>query len=168
MSHSAFGLLAALVERVSGRPYGTFLREEFFTPAGMTRTGFYGDDLGLPTSEFAVGYGVQAADPNIPPNWGPTSWLVMGSGGMVSTASDLKRWFDYVRTSDVLTGERLEAFQRRPFVVGGSERGFLNAMAWDRGDREVYLLSNSGGPGTTTDDLVRGIIAMLGGRLPGA
>jgi CubicO group peptidase (beta-lactamase class C family) len=166
VSHSAFGFLAAIVERASGRAYEEFLRTEFFAPAGMERTGMYGDDLDLGAGTFAVGAGMQASDPNIPPQWGPTSWLVMGSGGMVSTAADLRRWFEFTRSGGVLQGESLEMFLARPFVVGGSERGFEALIAWDLADSAVFMTSNTGGPGSVTGDLVRALLRLV--RAPGA
>lgn len=79
-SHSAYGLLAAVVEIASGQTYPEFVRSEILRPLGMSRTGCYGKTLGLPADAFATGYGTRSAGvPNIPPNWGPTSWLVMGS-----------------------------------------------------------------------------------------
>ncbi len=159
VSHSSYGLLAAIVDRVAPGGYAGFLRTEFFEPAGMTRTGFYGDDLGLGAEAFAEGRGLQASEPNTPPNWGPTSWLIMGSGGMVSTVDDLHRWATYMRDSGVLTGERREAFLARPVVVGGSERGFAAIMAWNAADDSaVYLLTNTGGPTSPIGDVVRGVM----------
>ena len=68
-SHSAYGLAAAIVERVSGQSYGSFLADEFFVPAGMTRTGFYGETGELELDDFAVGHCPSSVGlPNIPPN----------------------------------------------------------------------------------------------------
>lgn len=143
-SHSAFGLLAAIVERVSGQTYGAFLRTNFFEPAGMTRTGFYGDLDGHAVTDFAVGHdGNRAGQPNIPPNWGHTSWLVMGSGGMYSTPADMHRWFSTLRSGKVLTGDALAGYLRRGHAIGASDRGFLFVHAWAGGDSMVFLAQNS-------------------------
>ncbi len=42
-SHSAWGLLAAIIEIVSGETYQQFTTERLFQPAGMKDTGFFGD-----------------------------------------------------------------------------------------------------------------------------
>lgn len=146
-SHSAYGLLAAVVEKVSGKSYGAFLRDRFFGPAGMTRTGFYGEDLGYSAKDFAVGYGEsRASEPNIPPKWGPTSWLVQGSGGMVSTPVDLRRWFDHLRSGKALHGESLERYlARSSAAAGGTDRGFFVLRLWDGADTTVYFATNAGG-----------------------
>ena len=163
-SHSAFGLLAAIVERVSHTTYAAFLERRFFAPAGMRRTGFYGDDLGLPAGHFAVGYGgTQVGDPNIPPNWGPASWLVVGSGGMVSTVDDLNRWFTFVRSGRVLHGDALAAYLERGSALGGTDRGFWSVHAWAGGDNMVFVTSNSGLRNPEVGALPRVIIDLVRG-----
>jgi len=132
-SHSAWGLLAAIVEIVSGQSYGTFLRKWFFEPAGMNRTGFYGEDPRFGNADYAVGYGESTIAPrNSPNHWGPTSWLVMGSGGMVSTPADLHRWVRGIR-GGLLSAESQKRFWTGSVLAGASDRGFFC----------VFLSSNS-------------------------
>ena len=52
--NSGYMLLGYIVEKVSGQSYGDFLRENFFQPLGMTNTGVYHAQLGLPHE--AMGY----------------------------------------------------------------------------------------------------------------
>ncbi len=143
-SHSAFGLLAAIVEIISGDSYAQFLRREIFTPAGMTRTGFYGETLGLTQADFATGYGPSSAGlPNIPPNWGPTSWLVMGSGGMFSTLGDMQRFYEAVDAGRFVKGEWLKTGPTAD--VGGSDRGFyIFHVTNGKGSRVLFLTNGKG------------------------
>jgi len=114
-SHSAWGLLAAIVEIASGETYQDFTRERLFKPAGMTDTGFFGDDVA--EDKIAVGYGFRkSTEPNSPAHWGKTSWLVMGSGGQVSTLPDLYRWELAIRDGKILSPESTKAF------LGGGDR----------------------------------------------
>ncbi len=141
MSHSGFGLLAAIVEHASGQSYEDFLRSEFFAPLGITRTGPYGDDLGLPLDDFAVGYGgYGVGDPNIPPNWGPTSWLIKGSGGMVSTPSDLYTFLKAMKDGEILTGAARDGYLERGSSSGATDRGFLFSHAWAGGSSGSMIL----------------------------
>ncbi len=142
-SHSAFGLLAAIVEISSGQSYGDFMRRILFEPAGMTRTGFYGESLGLADNAFAVGLGNKASEPNIPPRWGPTSWLVMGSGGMVSSVADMQRGFDFLRTGKLLEGKYLREYLGPRIAIGGTDRGFLFLRVAGDDDSVLFLASNS-------------------------
>jgi CubicO group peptidase (beta-lactamase class C family) len=92
-SHFAWGVLAAVIEVASGTTYEAYVREHILEPAGMTRTGFNGD--AFPGETVAIGYGSRSwGEVNTPPKWGPTSWLVMGSGGMVGTTGDLNRYHE--------------------------------------------------------------------------
>ncbi len=164
-SHSAFGLLAAAVERRSGRTYPDFVRERLFGPAGMTRTGFYGDDGGLDPDEFAAGYGGdQVGEHNIPPEWGPTSWLVMGSGGMWSTPADMALWFDAMRSGRILRGDALARYMDRGPALGASDRGFLFVHAWTQGDTSIFLAGNAGTESPDVQAFVRGLLQLVGAR----
>jgi len=108
-SHSAWGVLAAIVEIASGQTYQEFTREHLFAPAGMNDTGFNGDRVAK--ERLAVGYGMRSdGEINAPPYWGPTSWLVMGSGGQVSTTGDTGRWLTAMREGRILEPEGAERF----------------------------------------------------------
>lgn len=160
-SHWAFGVLAMIVERVSGKTYEEFLREEFFDPAGMDRTGNYGERGNHQVTDFAVGGGKQIGLPNIPPNWGPTSWLVKGSGGMYSTLDDLLKFYDFVTTSGVLEPEYAANFQQLSVNVDGSERGFeLFSFTGEGRDDIAFAFFNKNGP-AGVDVLARPIIGLL-------
>ena len=141
-SHSAYGLLAAIIEIVSGQTYRDFVRAEILRPLGMTRTGFYGESLNLPVSSFAAGYGVHSVGvPNIPPNWGPTSWLVMGSGGMFSTLDDLRRYYDGLASGALFPNKKAKT--QPSFTVNGSERGFYFSRIDNGKGDQVFVLSNT-------------------------
>jgi CubicO group peptidase (beta-lactamase class C family) len=124
-SHSAFGLLAAIIEIVSRQSYADFVRESLFKAAGMKDTGFFGE--ALPEDRMAVGYGLRKdGDINAPPYWGKTSWLVMGSGGQVSTAMDMWRWVQAVEGGKLLSPESLKHYSNpgQGMLVGGDMFGF--------------------------------------------
>jgi CubicO group peptidase (beta-lactamase class C family) len=108
-SHSAWGLLSAIVEIVSGSTYQEFTREHLFGPAGMDDTGFNGEPV--PCGRLAVGYGERSdGEVNAPPFWGPTSWLVLGSGGQTSTTGDTSRFLDAMREGRILDPEWAQRF----------------------------------------------------------
>ncbi|EAQ30709.1 beta-lactamase (penicillin-binding protein) (penicillinase) [Erythrobacter sp. NAP1] len=163
-SHWAFGLASAIVERVSGEPYAQFLRSRFFEPAGMTRTGDYGERGEHQLEDFAVGGGKQVGLPNIPPNWGPTSWLVLGSGGMYSNLSDLRNFYAYVTDGGVLSAEHAAHFRQINASVDGSERGFELFSFNDEGRRnETFVFLNGGGQ-QAVEALAGPLIALLRGQ----
>lgn len=89
-SNTGFTLLAAIVERVSGEDYKTFIRREILAPAGLRQTGFAEDRL---WQKVARGYAEPDDEVSGPQDPGPRSWgSHLGAGGFVSTARDLHRW----------------------------------------------------------------------------
>jgi len=145
-SHGAFGLLAAIVELKSGKTYMDYLTENFFKPAGMTRTGENGDAKNFEIKDFAVGGGPEFVGlPNIPPNWGPTSWLVKGSGGMYSTLDDLLKFYVLVRNGKVFDKAHIKYFKVPTADVDGSMRGFELFSVYNSPQSEVFLFLNSPG-----------------------
>ncbi len=121
----------------------------------MTRTGFYGERLGLALAEFAPGSGQQVGLPNIPPNWGPTSWLVMGSGGMSSTLEDMERYYDAIAMGKLLTGTWARWQQVASLSLGGSDRGFFILHATNMKGTSLLILTNREGQPESTEAMTR-------------
>lgn len=102
-------LLAAIVEYVTGQPYEAFLRQALFSPAGMTNTGFRGDDPTLVGKRQAAGI-VGGDLVGTPDDLPPLTWAVKGAGGMLSSVADLFRWHRAVRDGAILTPASAEAY----------------------------------------------------------
>jgi CubicO group peptidase (beta-lactamase class C family) len=162
-SHSAFGLLAAIVEKVSGVTYREFVRAEILDKLGMARTGFYGEAGEFKVSDFAVGRGATSVGvPNIPPNWGPTSWLVMGSGGMYSTLDDMNRYYQALEAGTLFGTDEARSWQRKPGLdVGGSDRGYFIVHVSDGKASHVLLLSNSEGRSDQMRQLIQRLAELV-------
>ena len=104
-SNVGYTLLAAIVERLSGQPYERFLRDHFFAPAGMQRTGYLLP--GWRPGEQAHGYRRGGEDFGTPAGqkWaedGPW-WNLRGNGGILSNVGDLYRWNQALEGNRVLT-----------------------------------------------------------------
>jgi len=141
-SHSAWGLLAAMIEIRSGQSYPAFTRARLFGPAGMRDTGFFGEEVA--PERLALGYGPRSdGEVNAPPYWGPTSWLVMGSGGMTSTLRDMHRWLRALRGGKLLGPESLARYWSPPgaLLAGGDAYGF-EILYTEGPDDYFILLSN--------------------------
>jgi len=84
-SNANYAALAAVVERVSGVPFGTFLRAQIFEPLHMTASGF-----GYAAQQRgAVAIGYVNGEPETPPL---SLDLFSGAGGAVSSVHDLSLW----------------------------------------------------------------------------
>lgn len=162
-SHSSHVLLAAILEEVSGMSYPELIRTQILVPLGMTRSGFYGESLGLPLAAFAVGYGPKSVgEPNIPPKWGPTSWLIMGSGGMFSTVDDMIRYYDGMAKGTLYPAGTAPA-PKGGMGVGGSDRGFFFVRIDNGKGDQLYLITNNDGRGPMMDSLMQGLVPMVMG-----
>lgn len=90
-SNTNFVLLAWVVERVDGRPFGRFLEEEVFTPLGMDRTTVREDptaEIPRRASAYRPGNG-DGFEANF--SWGRATGLA-GMGFIHSTVRDLALW----------------------------------------------------------------------------
>jgi CubicO group peptidase (beta-lactamase class C family) len=164
-SHSAWVLLAAIVEIVSKQSYGEFLRDQFFVPASMTRTGNHEDGVRFDDKQLAIGYeGRSVGTLNMPKYWGKTSWLVMGSGGMFSTPTDLYRWIQAIRSGRTLSAEEAEKYSEGGVLAGGDDRGFL--CMYTEGPEDLFIMcSNSHrGPGDQVSAVGRRLAELVRGR----
>jgi hypothetical protein len=97
---------------------------------------------------MAVGYGPNSdGEINAPPYWGKTSWLVMGSGGQVSTAEDMWRWAKALRSGKLLSETSLKAYGGTggEMLAGGDMYGFEIMYAGD-GQSFMVVMSNAGSP----------------------
>ncbi|WP_296820637.1 serine hydrolase domain-containing protein [Brevundimonas sp.] len=86
-NNAAYNLLADIVERASGRPYETFLREAFFEPLGMDDTG---SDADARAEGIVMGHNTGAGGPVHGPL--PNVSIIAGAGALYSTADDVLAW----------------------------------------------------------------------------
>jgi CubicO group peptidase (beta-lactamase class C family) len=165
-SHSAWGLLAAIVEIVSGQSYAEFTRQHLFQPAGMRDTGFFGQPIA--EDRLAVGYGPKSDGAiNAPPYWGPTSWLVLGSGGQVSTAHDMWLWTKFLREKLLAKKSLLYFGSGRDMATAGNAYGFEVVYAGNASEFMIVMTNSA-----TRDNLPRiyklgeALTAMIAERKP--
>lgn len=93
-SNSGFSFLAAIVEKISGQPYETYLRENILKPAGMSNTGYM-----IPVwknKSVARGYNDGDADYGFPweTQWSGKTipWDLLANGGLLSTVDDMYKF----------------------------------------------------------------------------
>lgn len=116
-----FSLAAAIVEKVTGESYETFLRKHLFVPAGMVDTGYR-----LPEwdrDRLAHGWTRDGGDwgtvvENAIDDGGP-GWHLLGNGGIHSTARDMQRWHRALQGDEILSRASKEAMYSRHVSEGG-------------------------------------------------
>jgi CubicO group peptidase (beta-lactamase class C family) len=122
----------ALVQRLSGKPFDVFLREEIFEPLGMTDTDFHVPPEKV--NRFAACYqrtpdalSILQDDPATSPYLTPPAFM-SGGGGLVGTLSDYHRFCECLRRGGELDGARLLsprtlALMRRNHLPGPKSLG---------------------------------------------
>ena len=155
--HSAYNLLALIVEKVTGLPFKEAVRREVFAPLGMHDSGI--DDDSPITGHVARGHvengatGVRAA-PLI--HWSAKP----GNGSAYSTVDDERRWLDGFVGNSFLSGSdrqmmlgwgdgygwmRIDPprFKEPIYVMNGEGPGFASFIVYmPRLRAEIVVLSN--------------------------
>lgn len=103
-SNTGYALLGLVIERITGKPYGEFLKERIFDPLGMKDTGI--DHRRLVLKNRASGYGMQR-DELVHAQYIDLS-QVYAAGSMYSTVEDLLKWDNALYTDKILPQKSLE------------------------------------------------------------
>jgi CubicO group peptidase (beta-lactamase class C family) len=114
-SNAGYDLLGAVVEKVSGQPWGAFLRASVFAPLGMADTA-YDPELEL-LDRTAVGYVRNRAGNVSLVRVNPVAHAY-AAGGLQSTVEDLYRWERALATGRVLGDASREAMFTAQTVFG--------------------------------------------------
>jgi CubicO group peptidase (beta-lactamase class C family) len=112
-TNAGYSVLAAVVERVSGETYESFVRRELFAPAGLETAAFRGE---RPADDPRLAWGYLGALDHVErrPRQ-PLPWGTRGAGGMVMTVGDLYKWYLALRGDRVLSpAARAKAFHAWP------------------------------------------------------
>lgn len=142
-SNTGYTLLGLVVERVSGKEYETFVREELLLPAGLTETGYVLPDW----EEDRLASGYHRGD-----LWGRVhgrgwrddgpGWHLRANGGMHTTVDDMHRWLDTLRGEGPL-GPDLARRWTTGYVSEGGDSDY--AYGWVVQDTEWgEMISHAG------------------------
>ncbi len=147
-SNSGYALLAAIVEEASGMSFREYVRRRLIEPAGMNSTGFHGETL-WEDPLVARGHGGRRHGDNAPHHWPAVTWALMGGGGMVAPASDLRGWIAAARRGDVLGEEATAKFYPRPeanlIYAGGDDFGFTTIVVEMGGADDLVIVNRHSG-----------------------
>jgi len=120
-SNGGYILLGAIIEKVSGVDYYTYVRENIFTPAGMLNTESYAKDAVI--ANRAVGYSKKES--GLENNYSSLPGRGSSAGGGFSTAEDLLRYTIALKEGRIASG------RAAGMGVGGGAPGLNAALEWD-------------------------------------
>lgn len=104
-SNTAYLILGAIIEAVSGQSYFDYIQDNIFTPAEMKNSGFFEMDDSI--SNLAIGYGREKIKGKITWKNNLFSNVIKGSpaGGGFSTVNDMFRFIQALTTHKLLNEE---------------------------------------------------------------
>jgi CubicO group peptidase (beta-lactamase class C family) len=145
-NNTGYFLLGMLVETVSGKPYGEFLRERIFQPLGMTATRV--NDLTEIIKNRASGYTWEKGALRNGEYVSPTQ--PYAAGALVSTVADMARWDAALSSGRLLKPETLRLMWTATKLAGGKTQDY--GFGWSVGTyRTRPRVSHGGGiPGFST------------------
>lgn len=97
-SNSGYAVLAAIVEKAAGMPFGEALQQKICIPLGMRHTSF-----GLPPENGNTAKGYEGPMPEI----APPAVNTPGAGGIFSSAPDLRKWENALTSCRLIPCERI-------------------------------------------------------------
>lgn len=142
-NNSGYFILGEIIEIVSGKWYGDYLKDEIFDPLNMKNSGVYINET--PPDHEAKGYTVEEGEYMLALDWN-MSWAG-GAGSLYSTVEDLFIWNEALFNGKVLSKESLKA-AHTPTKLNNGE--VAKAMSYGYGwginnARGKEVIAHSGG-----------------------
>ena len=147
-SNSGYMVLGAIIEKISGQDYYSYVQEHIYKPAGMTDTGFYEPGKEIPN--LAIGYSKMSPDgkPLEEPQANTNTREVRGgpAGGGYSTVEDLVKFHMALRSYKLLNEEYTKLVTTGKVEAGGP----IGRYAYGFGDKMFggkHIVGHNGGSG---------------------
>lgn len=119
-SNGGYTLLTEVIERVSGMPWGDFLKQRILDPVGMTNTMARPLDTGCVPNSAALH--VPRPDGGFDKGiFGPP---ISAAGSIVSTVDDMLRWLAHMSAPVVGTAETWRAMRTPAHLNNGASSGY--------------------------------------------
>ncbi|MFL5602645.1 MAG: serine hydrolase domain-containing protein [Gemmatimonadaceae bacterium] len=149
-SSTGYHLLGMIIEKVSGKPWGQFLKDRIFTPLGMTSTRVYSPFDIIPNR--AAGYNHFG---DVPVNGLIFTPAIMESaaGGLVSTVEDMAKWEIALEQGKILKASTLAQMAmpiklKNDSIVQESD-GTRYGLGWDLPTWQGHRVMAHGGDHVT-------------------
>ena len=135
-SNGGYIVLGAIIEKVSGTDYYSFVRDNIFKPAGMANTDAYEKDKEVPNR--AMGYTRDGEKESWRTNYSMLPARGSSAGGGYSTADDLLRFINALERGIIPAPDTEEGLG-----IAGGAPGMNAALEWEpRPGYVIVVLSN--------------------------
>jgi CubicO group peptidase (beta-lactamase class C family) len=148
-SNSGFMVLGAIIEKVSGQDYYSYVQEHIYKPAGMSNTGFY--EPGKETANLAIGYSRMSPDgkalEEAKDNTNTREVKGGPAGGGYSTAPDLVKFHQALWSYKLLDKTHTDLITTGKVDAGGPGGRYGYGFAERTLDGKHIVGHNGGAPG---------------------
>jgi CubicO group peptidase (beta-lactamase class C family) len=147
-SNSGYYLLGYIIEKISGKKYQDYIRENILQPLGMVHTYFDQGNKIIPNR--VSGYRKEGATFKNVDYWSPT--IEYSAGGLISSVEDLFTWQKGLYSYKILRKETLEKAFISYHLENGTETGY--GYGWFiKTSNGINSIEHQGGlPGFESDE----------------
>lgn len=139
-NNSAYFILGAIIEKISGKPYAQVLKEKILDPLGMTNTGY--DVHGTIIKHRAAGYQKTSDGYENAPYLDMS--LPYAAGSMYSTVEDLYKWDQALYEDKILSAES-KAKMFTPGLEGYGYGLFMEDEQHGKDGLKLKVIQHGGG-----------------------
>jgi len=139
-SNTNYVLLGRVIERVSHRSYEDYVRTRLFAPAGMTHSGFIGEEARL--VPMALGYAFDGR--TVVPAPALRSEWAYSAGAIVSTVRDLVAWNAALAAGKIVTADDLALMRGAGRLADGASTAYGFGSIVDTLGRHARVWHNGG------------------------
>lgn len=138
-SNTNYAILGAVIEKVTGEPYGDYLKSHLFVPAGMTGTTY--DDAGAIVLHRVRGY-TRVGQERRNADFVSIS-AAYAAGGLLSNVDDLWKWEQSLAAGKLIPRERLVQARSENKLADGRGTGY--GFGWAVGTLDGHATAEHGG-----------------------
>jgi CubicO group peptidase (beta-lactamase class C family) len=98
-SNSGYAVAAVIIEKITGKPYETYIQENIFTPLNMNNTHFLSASEVIPG--MVNGYNASNDSTFTKAGYFSPSWI-LGAGDIVSNVEDMYKWYNGLKENKII------------------------------------------------------------------
>lgn len=156
-SNTGYSLLAHLVEKIGGKPFADFLKDEIFTPCGMADTCLYHRRLNGETIEnYAYGMVLKNGKYVLPDETEDEGYVVPldginGDGAVNTTIHDMLLWDQALRRGNILSLATQNEMYTETILNNGEKCSYGYGWHVEKDEKKGKYIEHGGGwPGYNT------------------
>ncbi len=130
-SNTGYSILSRIIELVTNENYEVFLARVFFTPLGMSQTGYLLPNWDASLYPKSYRLGTIPGETYIPhyQKRNKVPWQVKGAAGIYSTVTDMHKWLNAIAQEHVLTPELITQL-KTPYVQMSHKSNNYYGYGW--------------------------------------